>query len=72
MEAGTEPVTWLGDFSSMVIANELSENNPFLSDKKSPFPIKSDERPSYNQPTISWIKSTGIQVIDLTNFFAIC
>jgi len=55
MEPGTENVPWLGSISRLGPSTELNET------VNSPFPVKSDRKPSYSSSPVVWIKQSGIQ-----------
>jgi len=54
-EPGLDIVPWLGALNRLGPASDLNETT------HSPFPVKSDRRPSYSQCPVVWIKQSGIQ-----------
>eukprot|EP00088_Acartia_fossae_P030699 TRINITY_DN3169_c0_g1_i6.p1 TRINITY_DN3169_c0_g1~~TRINITY_DN3169_c0_g1_i6.p1 ORF type:complete len:508 (+),score=91.69 TRINITY_DN3169_c0_g1_i6:22-1524(+) len=55
LEPGTQNVPWIGCLNRLGPATDLNETI------NSPFPIKSDRKPSYSSSPVVWIKQTGIQ-----------
>lgn len=54
-EPGLDAVPWLGSLDRLGPASGLNETT------NSPFPVKSDRKPSYSSAPVVWIKQTGIQ-----------
>jgi len=54
-EPGLDPVPWLGPLNRLGPAKDLNETTT------SPFPVKSDRKPSYSSSPVVWIKQSGIQ-----------
>jgi len=54
-EPGLDVVPWLGSFTRLGPASDLNETT------NSPFPVKSDRKPSYSSCPVVWIKQSGIQ-----------
>ena len=54
-EPGLEVVPWLGSLDRLGPASLLNETT------QSPFPVKSERKPSYSSAPVVWIKQTGIQ-----------
>jgi len=54
-EPGTEMVPWLGSLNRLGPLTDLNET------LNSPFPVKSDRKPSYSSSPVVWIKQSGIQ-----------
>ena len=54
-EPGLDSVPWLGLLNRLGPASDLNETTT------SPFPVKSDRKPSYSSSPVVWIKPNGIQ-----------
>jgi len=54
-EPGLDSVPWLGQLNRLGPASDLNETTT------SPFPVKSDRKPSYSSGPVVWIKQSGIQ-----------
>lgn len=54
-EPGLDAVPWLGNLERLGPASGLNETT------QSPFPVKSERRPSYSSAPVVWIKQSGIQ-----------
>ncbi|XP_023336085.1 integrator complex subunit 14 [Eurytemora carolleeae] len=55
LEPGNMSVPWLGSINRLGPASDLNET------LSSPFPVKSDRKPSYSSCPVVWIKQSGIQ-----------
>jgi hypothetical protein len=55
LEPGAAAIPWLGSINRLGPANDLNET------LNSPFPVKSDRKPSYSSCPVVWIKQSGIQ-----------
>ena len=54
-EPGLDVIPWLGNLDRLGPASGLNETS------QSPFPVKSDKKPSYSSAPVVWIKPSGIQ-----------
>jgi len=54
-EPGLDCVPWLGSLNRLGPSSDLNETT------NSPFPVKSDRKPSYSSCPVVWIKQSGIQ-----------
>ena len=54
-EPGVDSVPWMGSLDRLCLASELNETT------QSPFPVRSDRKPSYSSSPVVWIKQSGIQ-----------
>lgn len=54
-EPGLWAVPWLGSLNRLGPASDLNQT------LQSPFPVKSDRKPSYSSSPVVWIKQSGIQ-----------
>lgn len=54
-EPGLDSVPWMGPLNRLGPASDLNETTG------SPFPVKSDKKPSYSSSPVVWIKQSGIQ-----------
>ena len=54
-EPGLDSVPWLGELDRLGPAADINETTT------SPFPVKSDRKPSYSSGPVVWIKPNGIQ-----------
>ena len=55
LEPGLDVVPWLGSLDRLGPASLLNETS------QSPFPVKSERKPSYSSAPVVWIKQAGIQ-----------
>jgi len=54
-EPGLDSVPWMGNLDRLGPASGLNETT------QSPFPVRSDKKPSYSSGPVVWIKQSGIQ-----------
>jgi len=54
-EPGLDAVPWMGSLDRLGLASGLNETT------QSPFPVRSDRKPSYSSGPVVWIKQSGIQ-----------
>ena len=54
-EPGVDAVPWLGPLNRLGSLSDLNETT------NSPFPVKSERKPSYSSGPVVWIKNNGIQ-----------
>ena len=65
LEPGTQTLPWLGDIDKLVPAADFgvgADKNPYGEDEdKTPFPVQIQEKKSYSQNCVVWIKPDRLQ-----------
>jgi len=65
LEPGTQSLPWLGDIDKLVPAADFgvgADKNPYGEDEdKTPFPVQIQEKKSYSQNCVVWIKPDRLQ-----------
>lgn len=62
LEPGTRSLPWLGDLEKLIPAVDLADKNPYGEEEdKSPFPVQVQEKRSYSQNCVVWIKPDRLQ-----------
>lgn len=60
---GDEPVGWIGNIHNLAPISAFQEAPYGEDDNKTPFPVRPNDKRSYAQSCVVWIKQTGLQVV---------
>ncbi|KAJ8304197.1 hypothetical protein KUTeg_017780, partial [Tegillarca granosa] len=60
-EPGIEPVSWLGNMNNLAPISDFVDPPYGDEDNKTPFPVRPQDKRSYAQSCVVWIKQAGLQ-----------
>ncbi|KAK3098993.1 hypothetical protein FSP39_025008 [Pinctada imbricata] len=61
LQPGPEPISWLGNIHNLAPISDFIEPPYGEDDNKTPFPIRPQDKRSYAQSCVVWIKPMGLQ-----------